>query len=166
MQNNDQKRSAGEENTAADKKEKVTRETAERKKPAPETAGSAGEESPPLKGDEEKAASLQKSEGDKTSPQVAPSRKVDSPKAAAGGESPAPDKAAGTPPGERPVNRLREFRIERMMSKAELARKAGLSVLTVARIEGGYGCRMDTKRKILKALGLRLSDRRRVFEDD
>ena len=63
-------------------------------------------------------------------------------------------------------NQLREFRIERMMSKAELARKAGLSVLTVARIEKGYGCRMDTKRKILKALGLKLSDRKKVFEDD
>jgi DNA-binding XRE family transcriptional regulator len=63
-------------------------------------------------------------------------------------------------------NRLREFRIERMMSKAELARKAGLSVLTVARIEKGYGCRMDTKRKILKALGLKLSDRRKLFEDE
>ena len=63
-------------------------------------------------------------------------------------------------------NRLREYRIERMMSKAELARKAGLSVLTVSRIEKGYDCRMDTKRKILKALGLKLSDRRKVFEDD
>ena len=55
-------------------------------------------------------------------------------------------------------NRLREFRIEQMMSKAELARKAGLSVLTIDRIEKGFGCRMDTKRKILKALGLKLSD--------
>ncbi len=63
-------------------------------------------------------------------------------------------------------NNLRVYRIENMMSKAELARKAGLSVLTVARIEKGYGCRMDTKRKILKALGLKLVDRRMVFEDE
>lgn len=63
-------------------------------------------------------------------------------------------------------NNLRHYRIENMMSKAELARKAGLSVLTVARIEKGYGCRMDTKRKILKALGLKLVDRRMVFEDE
>ena len=63
-------------------------------------------------------------------------------------------------------NNLREHRIECMMSKAELARKAGLSVLTIDRIEKGYGCRMDTKRKILKALGLRLSDRRKVFKDE
>ncbi|MDJ0761984.1 MAG: helix-turn-helix transcriptional regulator [Myxococcota bacterium] len=61
---------------------------------------------------------------------------------------------------------MRELRIEQMMSKAELARKAGLSVLTIDRIEKGYGCRMDTKRKILKALGLKLSDRRMVFKDD
>jgi DNA-binding XRE family transcriptional regulator len=63
-------------------------------------------------------------------------------------------------------NHLREIRIENMMSKAELARKAGLSVLTVTRIENGYGCRMDTKRKILKALGLKVSERKQVFEDD
>ena len=63
-------------------------------------------------------------------------------------------------------NMLREYRIENMMSKAELARKAGLSVLTVARIEKGYDCRMDTKRKLLKALGLKLADRRKVFEDE
>ena len=63
-------------------------------------------------------------------------------------------------------NNLREIRLENMMSKAELARKAGLSVLTITRIEAGYGCRMDTKRKILKALGLKVADRRKVFEDD
>ncbi len=63
-------------------------------------------------------------------------------------------------------NKLREYRIENMMSKAEMARKAGLSVLTVARIEKGYDCRMDTKRKLLKALGLKLADRRKVFEDE
>ena len=63
-------------------------------------------------------------------------------------------------------NRLREFRIEQMMSKAELARKAGLSVLTIDRIEKGFGCRMDTKRKILKALGLKLSDRRKLFQEE
>jgi len=74
--------------------------------------------------------------------------------------------ASGQPKPPKMANKLREFRIDRMMSKAELARKAGLSVLTVARIEKGYGCRMDTKRKILKALGLKLSDRRKVFEDE
>jgi DNA-binding XRE family transcriptional regulator len=53
-----------------------------------------------------------------------------------------------------------------MMSKAELARKAGLSVLTIDRIEKGFGCRMDTKRKIIKALGLKLSDRRKLFQEE
>lgn len=73
----------------------------------------------------------------------------------------------GVEPPANPVrNKLREYRIENMMSKAELARKAGLSVLTVARIEKGYDCRMDTKRKLLKALGLKLADRRKVFEDE
>jgi hypothetical protein len=50
-----------------------------------------------------------------------------------------------------------------MMSKAELARKAGLSTLTIDRVEAGRPCRLDTKRKILLALELRVSDKDRVF---
>ena len=52
------------------------------------------------------------------------------------------------------------------MSKAELARKAGISPVTVDRIEGGATCRMSTKRKIILALGLKLTDRDQVFQDD
>jgi len=63
-------------------------------------------------------------------------------------------------------NNVRKIRIERMMSKAELARRANLSVLTIDRIEKGFGCRMDTKRKILEALGLSLDDRVRVFGEE
>ena len=63
-------------------------------------------------------------------------------------------------------NNVRKIRIERMMSKAELARRANLSVLTIDRVERGYGCRMDTKRKILEALGLSLADRVRVFGEE
>ena len=50
-----------------------------------------------------------------------------------------------------------------MMSKAELARKAGLSTLTIDRVEAGRPCRLDTKRKILLALGLKVSDKDRLF---
>lgn len=50
-----------------------------------------------------------------------------------------------------------------MMSKAELARKAGLSTLTIDRVEAGRPCRLDTKRKILLALGLKVTDKDRVF---
>src|SRR6266700_2111896 len=56
-------------------------------------------------------------------------------------------------------NNVRKLRMERMMSKAELARRAGLSTLTVDRVERGMPCRMDTKRKILEAMGLAPSDR-------
>jgi len=70
-----------------------------------------------------------------------------------------------TGPGSHP-NNVRRMRIERMMSKAELSRRANLSVLTVDRVEKGYGCRMDTKRKILGALGLSLSDRVSVFGEE
>jgi DNA-binding XRE family transcriptional regulator len=50
-----------------------------------------------------------------------------------------------------------------MMSKAELARKAGLSTLTIDRVEAGRPCRLDTKRKILLALGKRVSDKDEIF---
>jgi DNA-binding XRE family transcriptional regulator len=66
----------------------------------------------------------------------------------------------------RQSNNVRKIRIERMMSKAELARRANLSVLTIDRVEKGFGCRMDTKRKILEALGLSLADRVRVFGEE
>ena len=58
------------------------------------------------------------------------------------------------------VQRLRE---EQLLTKAELARKAGISPLTISRIEHGLDCRVDTKRKIILALGLTPSDRRKVF---
>ena len=67
---------------------------------------------------------------------------------------------------ERKPNMVRRIRIERMMSKAELARSANLSVLTIDRVEKGFGCRVDTKRKILEALGLNPTDRVMVFGED
>ncbi len=61
------------------------------------------------------------------------------------------------------TNQVQRFRENLMMSKAELARKAGLSTLTIDRVEAGRPCRLDTKRKILLALGFRVSDKDRVF---
>ncbi len=61
------------------------------------------------------------------------------------------------------MNRLREFRETQMLTKTELARKAGLSVLTVHRIEQGRFCRETTQRKILAALGLGLSRLSEIF---
>lgn len=62
-------------------------------------------------------------------------------------------------------NALRNFRESLLMSKAELARKARVSPITISRIEDGYPCRMDTKRKIILALGLNLSEKHKVFSD-
>ncbi len=61
------------------------------------------------------------------------------------------------------TNNVQRFRERLMMSKAELARKAGLSTLTIDRVEAGRPCRLDTKRKILLALGLKVSDKDKVF---
>jgi DNA-binding XRE family transcriptional regulator len=61
-------------------------------------------------------------------------------------------------------NNVKKIREAKMISKAELARTAGLSPLTIDRIERGKPCRMATKRKILLALGLKVHQRQRVFE--
>ena len=63
-------------------------------------------------------------------------------------------------------NQVREIREAQLMSKAELARKAGVSPVTIDRIENGAECRMSTRRKIILALGLKLTDRDKVFPDD
>jgi DNA-binding XRE family transcriptional regulator len=62
-----------------------------------------------------------------------------------------------------PNNNVQRFRESLMMSKAELARKAGLSTLTIDRVEAGRPCRLDTKRKILLALGFGISNQDKVF---
>jgi len=62
------------------------------------------------------------------------------------------------------LNNVRKIREGLLMSKAELARRAKLSVLTIDRVEKGMACRMDTKRKIILSLGLKLSDRDKVFK--
>jgi len=62
-------------------------------------------------------------------------------------------------------NRLKKIRESLMMSKAELSRKAGISPITITRIENGMPCRMETKRKILLALGYKISDKNKMFFD-
>lgn len=61
-------------------------------------------------------------------------------------------------------NNVKSIREQRLMSKAELARLAGVSSVTIDRIERGAECRMETKRKILIALGFDLSEKDKVFQ--
>jgi DNA-binding XRE family transcriptional regulator len=63
------------------------------------------------------------------------------------------------------LNNVKLIRESRLMSKSELARKAGVSTLTIDRIERGEKCRMETKRKIILALGFSLEDKSKVFQD-
>jgi len=63
------------------------------------------------------------------------------------------------------LNKVKIIRESRLMSKSELARKASVSTLTVDRIERGEKCRMETKRKIILALGYSLEDKNKVFQD-
>jgi DNA-binding XRE family transcriptional regulator len=60
-------------------------------------------------------------------------------------------------------NNVKRIREQRLMSKAELARLAGVSPVTIDRIERGEECRVETKRKIILALGFDLSERDKVF---
>ena len=61
-------------------------------------------------------------------------------------------------------NNVKKIREARMLSKAELARLAGISPLTLDRIEKGKDCRLATKRKILFALGLTIEQKDTLFK--
>lgn len=61
------------------------------------------------------------------------------------------------------TNNVKKIREARMLSKAELARLAGISPLTLDRIENGKQCRLATKRKILLALGLTIEQKHTLF---
>ena len=63
----------------------------------------------------------------------------------------------------RSPNRVRELRENRLMTQAQLARKAKVALRTIHSVEKGMNCRMDTKRKILLALGMRFEDKEYVF---
>ena len=63
-------------------------------------------------------------------------------------------------------NLVKGIRETLLMSKAELARKAGVSPLTVDRVEKGKSCRMETKRKIILALGYELGEKNQIFPED
>ncbi len=62
-------------------------------------------------------------------------------------------------------NNVRTLREKKLMSKSELARKAGVSTVTIDRIERGEGCRLETMRKIILGLGYTLEDRDKVFQE-
>ena len=62
-------------------------------------------------------------------------------------------------------NKVKKIRESRLLSKAELARKAGVSSLTVDRVERGESCRLETMRKIILALGFTLDEREKVFQE-
>jgi predicted transcriptional regulator len=62
-------------------------------------------------------------------------------------------------------NNVKKIREDRLISKMELARLAGISSATIDRIEHGEVCRLETKRKIILALGFSLADKKMVFPD-
>ena len=71
--------------------------------------------------------------------------------------------SAATDVKNRLKNNVRRLREDRLLTKAELARQAGVSTLTIDRVEAGMPCRMDTKRKIILALGMTVAEKDQVF---
>jgi DNA-binding XRE family transcriptional regulator len=63
-------------------------------------------------------------------------------------------------------NSVKKIRESLLMSKTELARKARVSPITIARIEKGMPCRLETQRKIILALGFNLSDKNKIFDTE
>ena len=63
------------------------------------------------------------------------------------------------------TNRVKELREKKLISKSELARKAGVSTVTIDRVERGESCRLETMRKIILALGYTLEDREMIFQE-
>jgi DNA-binding XRE family transcriptional regulator len=72
-------------------------------------------------------------------------------------------KSAEEEMGYTPIKQIRE---DLLISKSELARKAGISPRTIDRIENGMHCRTNTKRKIILALGYDLSESSKIFPND
>ena len=62
------------------------------------------------------------------------------------------------------LNLVKKIREQLLISKSELARKAGVSPLTIDRVEKGENCRMETKRRIISALDMNSLTRRRFFQ--
>lgn len=65
----------------------------------------------------------------------------------------------------RVANRVRELREDRLMTREELAERAGVSLRTIWSVERGNACRLPTKRKILEALGLSREEHREAFPE-
>jgi DNA-binding XRE family transcriptional regulator len=61
------------------------------------------------------------------------------------------------------INRVREVREHRLMTQADLARRARVALRTVHSVEKGMNCRLDTKRKLLAALAMPFESRDQLF---
>jgi len=61
------------------------------------------------------------------------------------------------------ANHVRSLREDRLMTREELAERAGVSLRTIWSVEKGMPCRLVTKRRILQALGVAKRDHARVF---
>ncbi len=64
------------------------------------------------------------------------------------------------------INSLKKIRESLLISKAELSKKSGVSALTISRIEKGLNYRLETKRKIIVALGRDLSEKDNIFPEE
>jgi len=63
-----------------------------------------------------------------------------------------------------PPNRLKHYRVQKLLSRAELANKAGVSIAVIEKIENGKtNPRIATKRKLIAGLGMTVDQAELVF---
>jgi DNA-binding XRE family transcriptional regulator len=60
---------------------------------------------------------------------------------------------------------LGNYREQKLVSRAEMARKTGLSPLTINKLEDGRACRPDTAKKILESLDIFISGSDFVYDE-
>ena len=60
-------------------------------------------------------------------------------------------------------NRVRELRESKGWTQSQLADEARIALRTIHSVEKGINCRMDTVRKIILALELRIDDKHDIF---
>jgi DNA-binding XRE family transcriptional regulator len=73
------------------------------------------------------------------------------------------ERAGNETSSTREANPIRRLREELLMTREELAERAGVSLRTVWSVENGRRCRVPTKRRILHALGVAKRRHREVF---
>lgn len=62
------------------------------------------------------------------------------------------------------MSKVRELRLDRLMTQADLAKKSKVALRTISNVEKGRKCHMTTKRRLLEALEVPFERWREIFQ--